>query len=88
MAYKIEEMTDHVMREARKQLSMPRRELAELLGGLCQRKVTLRGTSPALALRDEKSVPLFQDFAGNHPTRRHDVREVSALPASGRRLAP
>ena len=25
-------MTDHVMREARKQLSMPRRELAELLG--------------------------------------------------------
>ena len=56
--------------------------------GLCQRKVTFRGTPPALAFSDEKSVPLFQDFTGHHPTRRLDVRSVSAVFETSRGLAP
>ena len=55
---------------------------------LCQRKVAFLREFPALAFSDEKSVPLLQDFAGHHPAGRHDVRGVSALLASGRRLAP
>ena len=61
--------------------------LSEFVAGLCQSKVTFLREFPALAFSDEKSIPLFQDFAGHYPTRGHDVREVSTVFASGRRIA-
>ena len=36
---------------------------------------------------NEKSIPLFQQFARNHPARGDDVHPVSTVVAAGRRSA-
>jgi hypothetical protein len=51
--------------------------------GQCQSNLACGNRPGLIACADKQSIVLFQDVSRNHPARRHDVRPLSTVVASG-----